>query len=131
MPAEPDDLGTGRHAEWRTQSGAPCSVRDMRLSTMTKTLRNGRARLLLRLLGLADQVYRAEFLAAASRAGMLRELGGGPLSLGQLMNELGIPGARSDEFRAWLRLGERLGEISVEAGSVRLKGLLARALVDP
>jgi SAM-dependent methyltransferase len=103
----------------------------MRLSTMTKTLRNGRARLLLRLLGLADQVYRAEFLAAASRSGMLRALGAGPLSLAQLMNELAIPGARSDEFRAWLRLGERLGEVSVEAGNVRLKGLLAKALVDP
>jgi SAM-dependent methyltransferase len=103
----------------------------MRLATMTRALRNGRARLLLSLHGLADHVYRAEFLAAASRCGLLRALVDGPRSLEALMAELALPAASREGFAAWLRLGERLGEVSVGPAGVALSGSLARALVEP
>jgi SAM-dependent methyltransferase len=103
----------------------------MRLSTVTRALTSGRARLLFALRGLADKVYRVEFLAAAARAGLLEQLARGEVPVSALMRALAIPEAAEPEFRAWLCIGERVGEIRVSERGVSAVGLLARALAEP
>ncbi|TDD84657.1 SAM-dependent methyltransferase [Actinomadura rubrisoli] len=79
---------------------------------------------------LATPVYRAAFLAAASRSGVLRRLAVRPCDLDTLASAIGVTEDRR-LLRAWLDVGVRLGDLGFGDGCYRLRSRTARALADP
>jgi SAM-dependent methyltransferase len=103
----------------------------MRAKTLTELWHRGQLRLLLRATRLATPYYRVAWLAAASRAGLLKRLADGALPLDRLADDF-APGADdSDGLRSWLDLGVRLRELTHRDGAYALRGFLARKLADP
>ncbi len=101
------------------------------LRTFWKIAGRGRLRMLLATMRIAPPFYRVAWLAGAARAGVLERLRGGPVPLDRLAAELAPgPGGR-DALDAWLRAGERIGELACGGGGWTLRGLLARRLADP
>jgi hypothetical protein len=103
----------------------------MQLATMAKILRQGRFSMLTGVQRRAAQVYGVQFLASASSSAVLRLLAEGPLEVQGLMDALGVPRAAEEAFRAWLGIGEALGELRVGKGGVVLAGRWARGFADP
>ncbi len=103
----------------------------MKARTFWRMLSSGRLSLLFRVSRLAPHFYRVVWLAAAARAGLLARLAAGPVPFERLVAELTREPGASDALEAWLRVGERLGEIASGAGGWSLRGSLARRLAAP
>lgn len=103
----------------------------MKTRTFWRMLRSGKGTLLARLVRMATPVYRASWLVAAARAGLLARLAAGARSFDQLASELAPDPVTHEALRAWLRVGEKLGEIASTPGGWRLRGTLARRFADP
>ncbi|HEU5429673.1 MAG TPA: class I SAM-dependent methyltransferase [Actinocrinis sp.] len=104
----------------------------MDLSTLGKIVRERELPVLLALTrGLINPVYRAAFLAAASRYGVLTWLAARPCDLASLAAKLEIRGDPR-QLRAWLDIGVRLGELEIRGdGTYALHGRAAKALAAP
>lgn len=76
----------------------------------------------------SQTVTRIHFLHAAAHLGVLAELKS-PSGQEALASKLGI--TRSQQFGLFLKLGVSLGELADDAGTYRLKGRRAKALVGP
>jgi SAM-dependent methyltransferase len=103
----------------------------MRAKTLSQLWRRGQLRLLLRATRLATPYYRVAWLAAATRAGLLRRLADGALPLDRLADDFARDAADNDGLRTWLDMGVRLGELAHRNGAYTLRGFLARKLADP
>jgi hypothetical protein len=103
----------------------------MKASTLLKLAREGKLRLLLAATRLAAPFYRVVWLASAARHGVLARLAAGPVPFDRLAAELAPGAGGGDALRAWLEVGERLGELRAGPGGYRLHGFLARRLADP
>jgi hypothetical protein len=103
----------------------------MKARTFWHMLRSGRLSLLLRLGRIAPSYYRVVWLAAAARAGLLARLASGPVPLGRVAEEFAREPGTRDALEAWLRVGERLGEIARGSDGWRLRGFLARRFAAP
>lgn len=99
----------------------------MKLSTAVSLATSGRVQAMRGLLALATEATRAHFLAAAAQAGLLRALSEGPLDEAAIAARVGVPEGTGG-LRAWLQVGESLGELSVDGGRWALESRLARSL---
>src|SRR5262245_48559343 len=103
----------------------------MKLSTLTSLLTGGRLRLLFDLQRLLRPTYRLAFLSAAATEGLLARLRGGPIPAQQLLAELAPDPAVREGLAAWLAVGVRLGELSLDERGYGVQGRLARRLAEP
>lgn len=103
----------------------------MKLNTFLSIAQSGRLRALRALSVVAPELYRAAFLVAAARAGLLVRLAAGSLSLAEIRAVLGIDAGQDAGLESWLAVGESVGEVRQEDGRWRLAGALARALALP
>lgn len=100
----------------------------MDMLTVGKIVRDRQVPLLLSLTkNLVKPLYRASFLAAAARHGVLACLAVRPCDLDTIAERLEIRGDKGP-LRAWLDLGVRLGDLGWDDGCYRLRGGTARAL---
>jgi protein-L-isoaspartate O-methyltransferase len=99
-------------------------------STFFKLWRSGQLRLPLRLMRLLQPVYRASFLAAAAKQGILRRLAAGPVPLPQLAGELASDPEAMQALEAWLQIGVKSGELQLDGQGYSLRGKLARGLAQ-
>ncbi|WP_194813446.1 cyclopropane-fatty-acyl-phospholipid synthase family protein [Nocardia sp. XZ_19_385] len=103
----------------------------MKLTTLTKVATDSRLPLLLSLArSFVTPLYRAAFLTGALSSGVLQRLSGTGADAETLADALGITDDRR-LLRAWLDVGVRLGELSVDTGTYRLKSRTAKALALP
>jgi SAM-dependent methyltransferase len=103
----------------------------MRLATLIGWLRSGELPLLLRTGRLVAPVYRANFLAAAARSGLLRLLAAGPAPAARIAKELGIPEDGTGALEEWLAVGVRLRELARGPQGYALRGRLAKSFARP
>jgi SAM-dependent methyltransferase len=103
----------------------------MKARTVWRLLRSGRLRLLLAMARMAPSFYRTVWLAAAARRGLLARLAAGPVPFERLCAEFAPERGTHDALAAWLRVGERLGEIAHGPDGWRLRGFLARRFAAP
>jgi 4-hydroxy-2,2'-bipyrrole-5-carbaldehyde O-methyltransferase len=103
----------------------------MKLSTLKALLAGGRLRLLFDVQRLLGPTYRLAFLSAAATEGLLARLRGGPIPAQQLLAELAPDPAVREGLAAWLAVGVRLGELSLDERGYGLRGRLARRLAEP
>jgi hypothetical protein len=99
-------------------------------STFFNLWKSGQLTLPLRLLRLMEPVYRAAFLAAAAKQGILRRLASGPVPLPQLAGELSSDPQSMEALEAWLQVGVQVGELQVDGQGYSLRGKLARELAQ-
>jgi 4-hydroxy-2,2'-bipyrrole-5-carbaldehyde O-methyltransferase len=97
----------------------------MKLSTLKALLAGGRLRLFFDVQRLLIPTYRLAFLSAAATDGLLARLRGGPIPAQQLLAELAPDPAVREGLVAWLAIGVRLGELSLD-----VQGRLARRLAE-
>src|SRR5262245_42721178 len=102
----------------------------MKLSTLTSLLTGGRLRLLFDLQRLLRPTYRLAFLSAAATEGLLARLRGGPIPAQQLLAELAPDPAVREGLAAWLAVGVRLGELSLDERGYGVRERLARRLAE-
>lgn len=102
----------------------------MRLATLLEVGRIDRLRVLSFVARVSVPYYRACFLVGAASSGVLRVLADGPRTLDELGEVLEVPAAERPRLRAWLAVGERLGEVEAPGGRYALGSLLARALAE-
>lgn len=103
----------------------------MKLNTLVSIARSGRLRALRALAGLTPDFYRAAFLVAAARCGLLQLLALRPSTLTEIRTALEIEAGSEGGLEAWLRVGGSIGELRLANGSWRLASQLARALAVP
>ncbi|MGK5631538.1 SAM-dependent methyltransferase [Streptomyces sp. URMC 123] len=103
----------------------------MNARTLVKLMRGRQVPLLLSLQRrLVVPLYRAAFLSAAARSGVLSLLAARPCDLGTLAGRLGV-GRDAPLLGAWLDIGVRLGDLAWDDGCYRLRGTAAKALAGP
>ncbi|MEV6279619.1 class I SAM-dependent methyltransferase [Nocardia sp. NPDC051832] len=103
----------------------------MKLTTLTKVATDSRLPLLLSLArSFVTPLYRAAFLTGALSSGVLQRLSGSGADAETLADALGVTDDRR-LLRAWLDVGVRLGELTVDTGTYRLKSRTAKALALP
>ena len=78
---------------------------------------------LLRLYGMSTPFYRLGYIAALVSNGCIQVLKEKSASLDELMSTIDIEKEYSEEVKAWLQVGIRLGEISLKNGKYRLSGI--------
>jgi SAM-dependent methyltransferase len=103
----------------------------MKLRAIVSMLRHGQLLPLLSLMRLVPSYHRLAFVGAALSSGVLHRLARDPSSAEELAAEMGIGAAMRDGLEAWLELGVTVGELDVVGNRYRLRGKLARRLVDP
>ncbi|NUR57336.1 MAG: methyltransferase domain-containing protein [Catenulispora sp.] len=79
---------------------------------------------------LVTPMYRAAFLAAAARSGVLARLAVRPCDLQTLAHGLGVD-EHAEELRTWLDIGVRLGDLAWFDDAYRLRSRTAKALARP
>jgi SAM-dependent methyltransferase len=99
-------------------------------STFFNLWRSGQLGLPMRLMRLMQPVYRAAFLAAAAKQGILRRLAAGPVPLPQLAGDLTSDLIGKEALEAWLQVGVQAGELQVDGQGYSLRGKLARELAQ-
>ncbi len=99
--------------------------------SLWRLLRTGRLRMFLGAMRIAPPFYRLVWLAGALRHGVLARLRKQPVPLERLVAEIAPGEGGADALEAWLRVGERLGELGSGPDGWRLRGFLARQLADP
>jgi 4-hydroxy-2,2'-bipyrrole-5-carbaldehyde O-methyltransferase len=92
---------------------------------------SGQAPLLIALERLSQPFYKASFLAAAARCGLLQHLKDGPKSLNQIAETLEIPPQATEAIEIWIDIGARLGCIKKGPNGYSLKGWWSRQLAKP
>ncbi|MEV0766194.1 class I SAM-dependent methyltransferase [Nocardia sp. NPDC050435] len=103
----------------------------MKLTTLAKVATDSSLPLLLSLArSFVTPLYRAGFLTGALNSGVLQHLSATGMDLDTLADALAITEDRH-LLRAWLDLGVRLGELSIDTGTYRLKSRTAKALARP
>jgi hypothetical protein len=102
----------------------------MKLSTLKALLAGGRLRLFFDVQRLLIPTYRLAFLSAAATEGLLARLRGGPIPAQQLLTELAPNPAVREGLVAWLAVGVRLGELSLDERGYGVRGRLARRLAE-
>jgi 4-hydroxy-2,2'-bipyrrole-5-carbaldehyde O-methyltransferase len=102
----------------------------MKLSTLKALLAGGRLRLLFDVQRLLGPTYRLAFLSTAATEGLLARLRGGPIPAQQLLAELAPDPAVREGLAAWLAVGVRLGELSLDERGYGVRGRLARRLAE-
>src|SRR5262245_472498 len=102
----------------------------MKLSTLKALLPGGRLRLLFDVQRLLSPTYRLAFLSAAATEGLLARLRGGPVPAQQLLAEPAPDPAVREGLAAWLAVGVRLGELSLDERGYGVRGRLARQLAE-
>jgi len=103
----------------------------MQARILFRLAREGRLRLLAAASRVATPHYRVAWLAAAARYGVLARLAEGPVAFERLAAELARGPQGPDALRAWLQVGERLGELRSTPRGWVLRGFLARRLAEP
>jgi 4-hydroxy-2,2'-bipyrrole-5-carbaldehyde O-methyltransferase len=103
----------------------------MKLSTLKTLLVSGRLRLLLDVQRLLGPTYRLAFLSAAATEGLLARLREGPIPAQKLLAEFARDSVVREGLAAWLAVGVRLGELSLDERGYGLRGRLARKLAEP
>ena len=103
----------------------------MQARILFRLAREGRLRLLAAATRLATPYYRVAWLAAAARHGVLARLAEGPVAFERLAAELAPAAQGRDALRAWLQVGERLGELRSTPRGYALRSFLARRLAEP
>jgi 4-hydroxy-2,2'-bipyrrole-5-carbaldehyde O-methyltransferase len=103
----------------------------MKLSTLKTLLVSGRLRLLLDVQRLLGPTYRLAFLSAAATEGLLARLREGPIPAQKLLAEFARDPVVRKGLVAWLAVGVRLGELSLDERGYGLRGRLARKLAEP
>ncbi|MBS2534577.1 class I SAM-dependent methyltransferase [Catenulispora sp. NF23] len=79
---------------------------------------------------LVTPMYRAAFLAAAARSGVLGRLAVRPCDLQTLAHSLDVD-QHAEELRTWLDIGVRLGDLAWFDDTYRLRSRTAKALARP
>ena len=102
----------------------------MKISTLLALARSGRLRAFRSVGSIGADVYRACFLVAAERAGLLERLRSGPATLDEVAQALGVPADGRRALEAWLALGERVGLLASGSRGWTL-ARLAQTLADP
>lgn len=103
----------------------------MKGKTLLRLWREGRMPALIRLTRLSGPFYRACFVAAAARHGVLALLADRERTFDEIAHALGVKADGHETLAAWLRFGVRLGELTQHDGRFALSGSLARSLADP
>lgn len=98
--------------------------------TFLSLWRSGQLGLPMRLKRLMQPVYRAAFLAAAAKQGILRRLAAGPVPLPHLAGDLASDPTGMEALEAWLQVGVQAGELQVDGQGYSLWGKLARELAQ-
>jgi 4-hydroxy-2,2'-bipyrrole-5-carbaldehyde O-methyltransferase len=103
----------------------------MKLATLKALLVSGRLRLLFDVQRLLGPTYRLAFLSAAATEGLLARLREGPIPAQTLLAEFARDPVVRQGLAAWLAVGVRLGELSLDERGYGLRGRLARRLAEP
>jgi SAM-dependent methyltransferase len=100
----------------------------MKFMDYVKWIIKGEAGVFLRLSRDLKGCYRVLFLSHAGKTGFLRALSSEPLTFQGLMNAIPLAPENAPRLKAFLNLGQTLGEIGLNSGRYHLKGKLSRAL---
>lgn len=103
----------------------------MRLGTLFEMTTSGQLAAAAGIVRLASPLYRACWLAAAGRAGVLAALAGGPLTLEALARHLEVGPEGHEALRSWLHVGLGLGELACAEDTWRLRSAQSRRLAQP
>ena len=101
----------------------------MQITAALDLIKNKQLAPLLKVYGMLTPFYRLGYIAALANTGCLQILKNGPAALDELAASLGIASEHRDGLRAWLQVGVRLDEISLENGRYALSGA-ARELAE-
>jgi hypothetical protein len=102
----------------------------MKLNTIIKQIRKGQSTLMLKLLRMSNEFYKACFISTACSQGIYDKFVNGKSSFEKLCEKMGVTVNR-EGLLAWLELGVRLGELKHVGNDYEIKGKLSKALLEP
>ena len=102
----------------------------MKFKTIIRQIRNGHFILMLKLLKMSNEFYKASFLSTAISQGIYDKFVNGKSSFEKLCENIGVS-VNQEGLYAWLELGVRLGELKRVGNVYEIKGKLSKALLDP
>jgi 4-hydroxy-2,2'-bipyrrole-5-carbaldehyde O-methyltransferase len=102
----------------------------MKLTTIIRQIRNGQFTLMLKLIKMSNQFYKASFISTAISQGIYDKFVDGKSSFEMLCKKIGVT-ANQEGLFAWLELGVSLGELKRVGNDYEIKGILSKALLEP
>ena len=102
----------------------------MKLTTIIKQIRNGQFTLMLRLLKMSNEFYKASFISTACSQGIYDKFVNGKSSFDNLCEKIGVT-VNQEGLLAWLEMGVKLGELKRVGNDYEIKGKLSKALLYP
>ncbi len=100
----------------------------MQAAGLLAFIQSGNFFLLNRLGKMLDSFYRTCFLSALISSGLLPRLAAGPATLAELAAALDLKPAQHTALNAWLQVGVKCGELSLNREGYALAGKLSREL---
>lgn len=102
----------------------------MKLKTLMELIHSGRSSLMLKLLKMSNEFYRAVFISTACSQGIYLKFINGESSFEQLREKMGAT-ANPQGLFAWLELGVALGELKRCGNKYQIRGKLSREFLKP